>query len=44
LTAAVTWGAAAVRLPGSEVPTPTDLADIPVEITSTPDLGRVLAD
>ncbi|HQY96133.1 MAG TPA: 1-phosphofructokinase [Phycicoccus sp.] len=43
LSAAVTWGAAAVTLPGSEVPTPTDLHGIPVELTTTPDFSRALA-
>ena len=42
LSAAVTWGAAAVTLPGSEVPTPADLHGIPVELTTTPDFGRAL--
>ena len=42
LAAAVTWGAAAVTLPGSRVPTPADLAGIPVELTESPDLARVL--
>ncbi len=44
LAAAVTWGAAAVTLPGSEVPAAVDLAGIPVVVTGTPDFGRVLAD
>ncbi len=42
LAAAVTWGAAAVTLPGSRVPTPDDLDGIPVEVTSTPDPTLVL--
>ncbi len=42
LAAAVTWGAAAVTLPGSRVPTPTDLAGIPVRLTATPDPTRRL--
>ena len=42
LAAAVTWGAAAVTLPGSRVPTPSDLDGIPVEVTSTPDPTLVL--
>jgi 1-phosphofructokinase len=42
LAAAVTWGAAAVTLPGSRVPTPDDLHGIPVEVTRTPDSSLVL--
>ena len=42
LSAAVTWGAAAVTLPGSEVPTPDDLRGIPVHLTATPDLDHRL--
>lgn len=42
LAAAVTWGAAAVTLPGSRVPTPDDLLGIPVEVTRTPDSSLVL--
>ncbi len=42
LAAAVTWGAAAVTLPGSSVPTPADLHDIPVRLTRTPDPTRRL--
>jgi 1-phosphofructokinase len=42
LAAAVTWGAAAVTLPGSRVPTPSDLDGIAVEVTSTPDPTLVL--
>ncbi|HET6967361.1 MAG TPA: 1-phosphofructokinase [Ornithinibacter sp.] len=42
LAAAVTWGAAAVTLPGSRVPTPDDLLGIPVEVTRTPDPHLVL--
>lgn len=42
LAAAVAWGAAAVTLPGSRVPTPTDLDGIPVEVTRTPDPALVL--
>src|SRR5690606_23487814 len=33
LAAAVTWGAAAVTLPGSRVPSPADLADIAVTVS-----------
>ena len=43
LAAAVTWGAAAVTLPGSRVPSPGDLAGIPVHLTRTPDPTRRLA-
>jgi len=42
LAAAVTWGAAAVTLPGSRVPTPTDVAGIPVEVTRLPDRTLLL--
>jgi 1-phosphofructokinase/6-phosphofructokinase 2 len=43
LAAAVTWGAAAVTLPGSRVPSPEDLDGIPVHLTRTPDPTRRLA-
>ena len=43
LAAAVTWGAAAVTLPGSRVPTPDDLLGIPVEVTRTPDSSLLLS-
>ena len=42
LVSGVRWGAAAVRLPGSEVPGPTDLDGIPVEVSDQPALSRVL--
>lgn len=42
LEAAVTWGAAAVTLPGSRVPAPADLHGIPVETTHTPDPSLTL--
>jgi 1-phosphofructokinase/6-phosphofructokinase 2 len=42
LAGAVTWGAAAVTLPGSRVPAPHDLDGIPVEVTHTPDPAFVL--
>ena len=42
LTTAVTWGAAAVTLPGSRVPGPADLRDIPVDLSHDPDLTRPL--
>jgi 1-phosphofructokinase/6-phosphofructokinase 2 len=43
LLTGVLWGAAAVTLPGSRVPSPEDLRGIPVELTHTPDLTRHLA-
>ncbi|MCA1782905.1 MAG: 1-phosphofructokinase [Dermatophilaceae bacterium] len=42
LAAAVTWGAAAVTLPGSRVPSPADLEGIPVRVNTSPDLSRSL--
>ena len=42
LAAAVTWGAAAVTLPGSRVPGPADLEGIPVHVSTSPDLSRTL--
>lgn len=42
LAAAVTWGAAAVTLPGSRVPSPADLADIAVTVSESLDHARVL--
>jgi 1-phosphofructokinase len=38
----VAWGSAAVSLPGSRMPTPDDVAAIPVTSTSDPDLAMVL--
>jgi len=38
----VTWGAAAVSLPGSRMPTPADVAGIPVSLTTEPDLTLAL--
>ena len=38
LAAGVAWGAAAVGLPGSRMPTPGDVAGIPVSLTHHPDL------
>ena len=38
----VAWGSAAVSLPGSRMPTPEDVAAIPVTSTSDPDLAMVL--
>ncbi|GAB3873964.1 1-phosphofructokinase [Terrabacter terrigena] len=42
LMTGVRWGAAAVTLPGSRVPTPDDLDGIRAELTHEPDLDRVL--
>lgn len=42
LSAAVTWGAAAVTLPGSRVPGPADLEGIPVHVNTSPDLSTTL--
>lgn len=42
LAAAVTWGAAAVTLPGSRVPGPADLEGIPVHVNTSPHLSRSL--
>lgn len=42
LVAGVTWGAAAVTLPGSRVPAPADLDGIRPELTRNPDFDRVL--
>jgi 1-phosphofructokinase/6-phosphofructokinase 2 len=42
LAAAVTWGAAAVTLPGSRVPGPADLAGITAHVNTSPDLSRTL--
>ena len=44
LAQGVTWGAAAVRLEGTAVPTPADLVDIPLTISSEPDLALPLDD
>lgn len=40
----VSWGAAAVRLPGTEVPTPADLDGIDVVFTPSPDRDMPLDD
>ena len=40
LVTGVTWGSAAVTLPGSRVPAPADLAGIRAELTLDPDLSR----
>jgi len=42
LAGAVTWGAAAVTLPGSRVPAPHDLDGIPVAVTRSPSSSLVL--
>jgi 1-phosphofructokinase/6-phosphofructokinase 2 len=38
LSTGVAWGAAAVSLPGSRMPSPADVADIQVWLTTEPDL------
>ncbi len=38
LHAGVAWGAAAVSLPGSRMPTPADVASIQISVTTEPDL------
>jgi 1-phosphofructokinase/6-phosphofructokinase 2 len=43
LSTGVLWGAAAVTLPGSRVPTPDDLRGITVELIDDPDLTLTLA-
>ena len=43
LATAVTWGSAAVTLPGSRVPTPSDLVGIHAEVTHSPDPSAALA-
>ena len=43
LAAAVTWGAAAVTLPGSRVPPPDGLHDKPLEVSRPPDSSLVLS-
>ena len=42
LCTGVAWGAAAVSLPGSRMPTPADVAGIKVSLTTKPDLTLVL--
>ena len=42
LCTGVAWGAAAVSLPGSRMPTPADVADIQVSLTTEPDLALPL--
>jgi hypothetical protein len=42
LCSGVAWGAAAVSLPGSRMPTPADVATIQVSIVTEPDLNLSL--
>jgi len=42
LSTGVAWGAAAVSCPGSRMPTPADVSDIQVSLTSKPDLALLL--
>jgi 1-phosphofructokinase len=42
LLEALTWGSAATRLPGSAVPTPSDLDSSNVQLVWQPDLDRPL--
>ena len=42
LVTGVTWGSAAVTLPGSRVPSPADLDGIRAELTRDPDLSRAI--
>ncbi|HSF35543.1 MAG TPA: PfkB family carbohydrate kinase, partial [Nocardioides sp.] len=42
LATAVRWGSAAVTLPGSRVPTPSDLVGIHAEVNHIPDSSLVL--
>ncbi|KHK98265.1 phosphofructokinase [Microbacterium mangrovi] len=44
LAEGVRWGTAAVGLPGSQVPAPTDIRDIHVSLTTSPDRELPLAD
>lgn len=44
LATGAAWGAAAVSLPGSRMPTPDDVVGIAVTSTDTPDLSRLVAD
>lgn len=44
LTTAVAFGAAAVALPGSEVPSPAQVAAVSPTVTTTPDLATPLTD
>jgi len=42
LCTGVAWGAAAVSLPGSRMPTPADVAGVQVSVTSEPDLNLIV--
>jgi 1-phosphofructokinase family hexose kinase len=42
LCTGVAWGAAAVSLPGSRMPTPADVADVQVSVTNEPDLTLIV--
>ena len=42
LSVGVAWGAAAVSLPGSRMPTPSDVAGIQVSLTTEPDLTLIV--
>jgi len=42
LSTGVAWGAAAVSCPGSRMPTPADVSDIQVSLTSKPDFALLL--
>jgi 1-phosphofructokinase family hexose kinase len=42
LCTGVAWGAAAVSLPGSRMPSPADVADIEVSVTNEPDLTLIV--
>ena len=44
LRTGVLWGAAAVQLPGSRVPGPDDLHDIPIAVTTSPDRSLAVRD
>lgn len=44
LSTGVRWGTAAVRLPGSQVPSPADVADIDVTVTTCTNEDLALAD
>ena len=42
LCTGVAWGAAAVSLPGSRMPTPADVAGVQVSVTSEPELALIV--
>ncbi|HET7475387.1 MAG TPA: 1-phosphofructokinase [Dermatophilaceae bacterium] len=44
LAAGIAWGAAAVSLPGSVMPTPQDVKGVVVDLTTAPDLTQAVAD